>query len=263
MSVEVLFAGTGTSVGIPMIGCRCSVCTSSDPRNTRCRSSVYLSTPTTAVIIDTPPDFRQQMLRYKIERLNAVVFTHAHADHFLGFDDIRRFNTLMGGVIPAYADPVTMLEIRRVFHYIQETPAEKGLYRPLVDFREITTPFTIGDLKFTPVEVEHGKRMTGYRIDHAKCSMGYVPDCFGISQQAIELFQGLDLMVLDGLRYRPHPQHFDIATSVEVLRMIRARRSLLTHICHDIDHATLAGELPADIQPAYDGLRLQLPDYSA
>jgi phosphoribosyl 1,2-cyclic phosphate phosphodiesterase len=259
MALNALFAGTGTSVGIPMIGCRCMVCSSSDPRDTRCRSSLYLSTPETAVIIDTPPDFRQQMLRYKVEKLNAVVFTHAHADHFLGFDDIRRFNTLMGGVIPAYADPQTMSEVRRVFHYIGDTPAESGLYRPQVDFREITAPFAVGDLLFTPVEVEHGRRMTGYRVDHAEGSLGYVPDCCGMSEAAVAAFRGVDLMILDGLRLRPHPQHFHIARSVEVLKTIGAGLSLLTHICHDVSHLRIEQELPSGIRPAYDGLRVTLP----
>ncbi len=259
MSLEILFTGTGTSVGIPMIGCHCPVCTSADPRNTRCRSSIYISTGATAVVIDTPPDFRQQMLRFGIESLDGVLFTHAHADHFLGFDDIRRFNTLKGGALPAYADPVTLAEIRHVFHYIGSKPSREGLYRPLINFFEATEPFRIRELHFTPVEVSHGRRMTGYLVQSAGASIGYVPDCCGMPDEALHIFRGVDLMILDGLRYRPHPAHFNIEQSLNVLQKIGARRSCLTHICHDIDHAVLAGELPDGVEPAYDGLRIVLP----
>jgi len=258
MSLKILFTGTGTSVGIPMIGCHCPVCTSSDPRNNRCRSSIFIDAEETALIIDTPPDFRHQMLKYGIEHLDAVVFTHAHADHFLGFDDIRRFNTLRGGVIPAYADPDTLAEVRRVFHYIGSKPSPEGLYRPLIEFHKVTQPFMIGNVKLTPVEVQHGRSMTGYRIDHNGKSLGYIPDCCGIPHDSFECLRDLDLMILDGLRYEPHPSHFSIEQSCEVLKKIGAKQSLLTHICHDIDHATLSRQLPAHIQPAYDGLSITL-----
>ncbi len=258
MSLQILFTGTGTSVGIPMIGCHCPVCSSTDPCNNRSRSSIYINTETTAVVIDTPPDFRHQMLKYRIEHLDAVVFTHAHADHFLGFDDIRRFNTLRGGVIPAYADLETLAEVRRVFHYIGTKPSPEGLYRPLVEFHAVTKRFTIGDINFTPVEVQHGNRMTGYRIDHDGTSIGYVPDCCGMSDEAVETFNGIDLMILDGLRYRPHPSHFNIDQSCEILKRIDANHSLLTHICHDVDHEKLSKKLPPHIQPAYDGLTITL-----
>ena len=256
---EILFTGTGTSTGIPMIGCRCPVCTSDDPRNTRCRSSVYIRSNDTAIVIDTPPDFRQQMLTHKIDSLDGVLFTHAHADHFLGFDDIRRFNTLKGGVLPAYADPITLAEIRKVFHYIGSKPSGKGLYRPLINFCEATEPFKIGDLRLTPVEVKHGSKMTGYLVETKEASLGYVPDCCEMPDKALEIFKGVDLMVLDGLRYRPHPAHFSIKQSLKVLQHIGARRSCMTHICHDIDHAVLERELPAGVEPAYDGLRISLP----
>jgi len=259
MSLELLFTGTGTSVGIPMIGCHCPVCTSDDPRNKRTRSSVYIHTEDTAIVIDTPPDFRQQMLRYQIESLDGVVFTHAHADHFLGFDDIRRFNTLKRGIIPAYADPVTMDEIRKVFHYIGSQPSGEGLYRPIINFRETVEPFQIGDLKLTPVEVEHGTRMTGYLIESCGAAIGYVPDCSAMPAAALQTFKGVDLMILDGLRYRPHPAHLCIEQCLDVLSRIGARRSCITHICHDIDHALLADELPAGVEPAYDGLRIKMP----
>lgn len=256
--MKILFTGTGTSTGIPMIGCHCPVCTSADPCNTRSRSSIYINTERTSVVIDTPPDFRHQMLKYKIEHLDAVVFTHAHADHFLGFDDIRRFNTLRGSVIPAYADPDTLAEIRNVFHYIGAEPSKEGLYRPLVEFHDVTESFTIADIKFTPVEVQHGSRMTGYRIESNNTSAGYVPDCCFMPDKAIEAFKGVDLMILDGLRYRPHPSHLSIKQACEILNKIGAKHSLLTHICHDVDHKELSEKLPPHIQPAYDGLTVTL-----
>ncbi len=242
-----------------MIGCHCPVCTSNDPRNTRFRSSVYIRTANTAIVIDTPPDFRQQMLQHKIESLDGVVFTHAHADHFLGFDDIRRFNTLKGTSIPAYADPDNMAEIRKVFHYIGSKPSREGLYRPLINFHEVTESFQIGDIKLTPVEVKHGIKMTGYLVETEEESLGYVPDCREMQEKTVKIFQGVDLMILDGLRYRPHPTHFCIEQSLQLFKRIGAKRSCITHICHDIDHATLAAELPDGVEPAYDGLRIRLP----
>jgi len=258
MSIDVTFLGTGTSVGIPMIGCHCRVCASKDPRNTRRRSCLYIRTEKTAFVIDTPPDFRQQALDFGIERVDAVVFTHAHADHIFGFDDIRRFNTIQNCVIPAYAEAETMADVRRVFHYIGNRPAANGLYRPLIDFITIGGPFDVGDVRLTPLEVEHGCRMTGYLLEHGAFRIGYVPDCHTMPAETIQKLRGVDLMVLDALRYRPHPSHICVDESLALLAQIGARQSFLVHVCHDIEHAELEARLPQGIHVSYDGLNVRL-----
>lgn len=256
--MQLLFLGTGTSVGVPMIGCHCAVCTSDDPRNTRRRTSLYVKSAASAFVIDTPPDFRQQMLDFKIESLDAVVFTHSHADHIFGFDDIRRFNTLGRKIMPAYGDAQTLADVRRVFSYIGNKPAPQGFYRPLVDFVAVAAPFTIGDVRLTPLEVEHGSKMTGYLMECGGKRVGYVPDCSKMPPQTVAALRGVDVMILDALRYRPHPAHISIDESLALLAEIKAKRSLLVHLCHDVDHATLAATLPDGVAVSYDGLALQV-----
>lgn len=256
--MEVLFLGTGTSVGIPMIGCHCAVCSSKDPRNTRRRTSLYVKTEQTAFVIDTPPDFRQQVLDFNIERVDAVVFTHAHADHIFGFDDIRRFNSIQNCVIPAYADAETMEDVKRVFHYVGNRPSPKGLYRPLVEFVDIQGPFEVGDVRLTPLDVQHGRKMTGYLLEKGGLRIGYVPDCHVMPPRTVERLVGVDIMILDALRYEPHPSHICISESLALLAQIRARQSYLIHLCHDVDHAKLAAHLPPDVWVSYDGLRVRL-----
>lgn len=256
--------GTGTSVGVPMIGCDCAVCRSTDPRNRRRRSSLLVSTGDMRVVVDTPQDFREQALEYNLRRLDAVLISHCHADHVFGFDDVRRFNTLQGNVvIPAYGAPGTIAGMKRIFDYIAKAPVE-GVYRPLVEFVEVAGPFDVsplvggsGSLHVTPLPVKHGSGvMTGFRLEADGCSVGYISDCREIPPETMDLLGGLDIMVLDALRYKPHATHLTIDESLALLRRIGARRSFMTHICHDVDHAALAAALPAGISPAYDGLRV-------
>ena len=258
MFMELTFLGTGTSVGIPMIGCHCPVCSSGDPRNTRRRTSLYVRTDTAAFVIDTPPDFRQQVLDFGVERVDAVVFTHAHADHIFGFDDIRRFNTLKGGVIPAYGDAETLGDVQRVFNYIGNKPSAHGLYRPLVDFVEVAETFQVGDVRLTPLDVQHGRKMTGYLMEHGPIKVGYVPDCLTMPAATVAQVKGADVMVLDALRYRPHPSHICVEESLALLAKIGAKASYLIHLCHDLEHAELETRLPPDVRVSYDGLRVRL-----
>ena len=267
--MKLRFLGTGTSTGVPMIGCDCPVCTSADPRDRRRRSCLYVQTETTAFVIDTPPDFREQMIDANIRRLDAVVITHAHADHLLGFDDIRRFNTLQGGeVIPAYADSITMAHITRIFNYIGQKPDPTGLFRPMIDFRSVDAPFEIGDVRLTPLDVEHGRnvKMTGYILEHAGRRVGYIPDCHTLPPATRTALQNpaLDLMVLDGASVnRPLPSHLLVQDAVPLLMKIGAKRSLLTHICHHATHERLlqlVSELGAaeTVSVAYDGLAVEV-----
>ena len=266
--MTLTFLGTGTSVGVPMIGCDCAVCRSPDPRNRRRRSCLLVSTGALRVVVDTPQDFREQALGAGLRRLDAVLLSHCHADHVFGFDDVRRFNTLQGdAVIPAYGVPETLAGMRRIFDYIATTPV-RGLYRPLVDFRAIDGPFEIaaydgapGSLRVVPLPVEHGSgAMTGFRLEADGASAAYSSDCHSIPPATFDLLRGLDVMVLDALRpSRPHATHLTVEESLALLRRIGARRSFMTHLCHEVDHAALAASLPPSIQPAYDGLEVELP----
>lgn len=256
--MKAVFLGTGTSVGVPMIGCACPVCRSSDPRNTRRRAGFHVQSGGVHVIVDTSPDFRDQALTFNIPRVDAVLFTHGHADHIFGFDDIRRFNTVQNEVIPAYGHPATLASIRRIFDYIGHSPVP-GLYRPLIAFREATAPFDIGPLHVTPFEVQHDNNPTlGFRFDESPHqSLAYVPDCLSMSDAVVALLQGVDVMVLDALRHRPHKTHMTLAQSLALLDRIRPGRAYLTHMCHDLDHAETEAGLPEHIRLAYDGLTVE------
>jgi phosphoribosyl 1,2-cyclic phosphate phosphodiesterase len=255
--MKAVFLGTGTSNGIPMIGCRCEVCASADPRNRRRRTCLYVEAGGCHVVIDTPPDFREQALAAAIPRVDAVLFTHTHADHVFGFDDIRRFNLLQKEVIPAYASDRSIRDLRRIFDYIDESPDPRGLFRPQIRFERIAEPFRVGPIRIAPLEVLHGdKAVFGFRIEADGRSLGYAPDCSRMPEDALERFRGVDVMILDALRHRPHLTHFTVAESVTALQRIGAERSYLIHMCHDLDHETTRRALPPGIDVSYDGLTL-------
>ena len=255
---ELLFLGTGTSVGVPMIGCDCAVCASQDPRNWRRRSAVYVRVGGKGVLIDTPPDLREQALVFRVREVDAVLITHSHADHLMGFDDIRRFNTINRAVMPIYALPEVLGEVQRIFHYVGETAAQ-GLYRPLAAFRAVTGAFEVGDAVITPVRVEHGNSsVCGWRIDCEGRSLGYVPDCAALPETAFAQLAGVDVMVLDALRDRPHTTHLTVEDSLTALARIGAERSYLIHMCHDLEHEALQLRLPKNVFVSYDGLRISI-----
>jgi len=256
--MKILFLGTGTSTGIPVIGCDCKVCKSTDPRNNRLRTSVYISSNEAGILVDASPDLRQQALRYGLRRIDAVVFTHAHADHIFGFDDIRRFNTIQGTIIPAYGMPETISDLRRIFNYVDTGTEKKGSYRPRIDFVEIKGSFMIGDIKVCPVQVQHHGMTAGYVFERNSVKIGYFPDCLKMSDDTAAHLQGLDVMILDALRYRPHLTHMTVEESVGLLKRIKAKKSFLIHMCHDLDHSELEKALPEGIGVSYDGLELDV-----
>lgn len=251
--MRVTFLGTGTSHGVPSIGCECATCLSTDPHDNRLRPSIYVQTGAAAVLVDAGPDLRQQALRHRITRVDAILFTHAHADHILGLDDVRRFNALMKGPMPCYGDPATLEDIRRTFGYVFDPAAPKGGGIPMLELRAIDGPFTVGDLRLCPVPLLHGRKpILGFRAGR----FAYLTDCNALAPEAWPMLEGLDVVVLDALRERPHPTHFSLGEAVEAAGRIGARRTYFTHMCHDLPHDATNARLPAGMQLAYDGLVL-------
>lgn len=248
---RVTFLGTGTSHGVPMIGCRCAVCRSDDPRDRRLRPSVHVAVEGgPALLIDTSTDLRQQALTHDITQVDAVLFTHSHADHVMGLDEMRRFNALKGGHIPVYADAATAAELRRIFAYAFQPPTAPGGGVPELSITEIDGPFAVDGVTVVPVPVQHGRRpILGFRIG----TFAYLTDCSAIPELSYALLEGLDVLVLDALRHRPHPTHFTVADAVAAATRIGARQSFFTHICHDLPHAETCAALPAGMALAYDG----------
>jgi phosphoribosyl 1,2-cyclic phosphate phosphodiesterase len=253
---RVLFLGTGTSHGVPMIGCTCSVCRSTDPRDKRLRPSIYLDVPTHAkLLVDTSPDLRQQALVHELTRVDAVLFTHSHADHVLGLDELRRFNAIQGGAIPCYANAPTWETLRHAFSYIFDGVTRLGGGIAELDPHEITGPFTVRGVHVVPVPVWHGLMpVLGFRFG----SVAYLTDCNRLDDSAWELVDGVDTLIIDALRDRPHGTHFSLEEAIDVIARIKPRRAFTTHMTHDLGHAATSARLPAGVELAYDGLVLDV-----
>ena len=281
------FLGTGTSVGVPQIGCTCKVCTSTDPRDKRRRCGAYVRSGDAAFLIDTPPEMRLACVEYGIDKVDAVVLTHAHMDHVAGFDDVRRVNTLNGTMVPCnptdpgangrtyrcigkimkcYAMRETEEQMHRIFPYISAKGGEHGLYRPQIEFDNADS-FEIGSIRVDRVKVEHGFPCCGYLIGASgprsssgsrNSSLAYISDCHELPEETIEKVKGVDTLVLNCLRERQHPTHLSLQVALDYIGRIAPRRAYLIHMCHDFTHEEWLKKQPKGVEPANDGLELEV-----
>lgn len=252
--LRVTFLGTGTSTGVPVPTCACPVCLSDDPRDARLRPSVRLEWDRASVLVDTSTDLRQQALRYAIGRIDAVLYTHAHADHVLGLDELRLYNWRQKAPIPAYGSKRTLDSVARTFWYVfDDDPGQST--RPALDLLPVEEPFDLLGREIVPVPVLHGRLpIYGWRIG----GFAYLTDVSRIPQASYALLAGLDVLVLSALRERAHPTHLTLAAAVAEAQRIAARRTLLTHMSHELSHAGTSPALPPGVELAYDGLILDL-----
>jgi phosphoribosyl 1,2-cyclic phosphate phosphodiesterase len=253
-TLTLTMLGSGTSMGVPSLGCACRVCQSSDPRDNRTRPSILLSVNGRNLVIDTSPDFRQQALRTGLKRLDAVLYTHSHADHILGLDDIRPFNLRQGADLPVYASRETLVVLMRTFAYIfDDAPAQSTI--PGVDLHEIDGPFALLGIDLVPVPAWHGEMpVLGFRFGSA----AYLTDFSSIPESSLPLLRGLDDLILDALRDTPHPTHSTVAQSLELVEQLAPKRAWFTHISHDLPHQETNARLPAHVRLGYDGLTFEV-----
>ena len=258
ISGELVFLGTGTSVGVPAIGCGCDVCQSGHPRNQRTRCGLALGLPEGVLLVDTPPDLRQQLLREGIGVAHAILYTHEHVDHVYGLDDVRLFQFYLGAAVPLYCEQVVEERIRKSFDFAFDTPASMHAGgAPRLEFHRIgTSPFELLGAQVIPIRLRHGPNfdVLGFRFGN----VAYCTDVKEIPQASMALLQDLDVLVLDALRLRPHETHLSLDEAVALAEQLGPRQTLFTHVSHELDYETTNQRLPANMQLAYDGLRVPL-----
>jgi phosphoribosyl 1,2-cyclic phosphate phosphodiesterase len=254
--LQFIFTGTGTSQGIPVIACTCPICTSTDPRDNRLRTSGVLRKGNTTISFDAGPDFRMQMLRNKVNSLDAVVLTHQHKDHIAGLDDVRAYNFILRKQMPLYGNAMTLEHVRtREFYYVFEERKYPGV--PQIVLHEIgTTPFQIGEIELMPVPVMHHKLpVLGFRVD----DFAYITDANFIPEESMNKLGGLKVLVLNALRREPHLSHFNLKEALEIVEILKPERAYFTHISHLLGkHADLEKELPKGVELAWDGLTIEI-----
>ncbi|MBX0327693.1 MBL fold metallo-hydrolase [Oscillochloris sp. ZM17-4] len=251
--MQLRFLGTGTSMGVPVIGCDCPICTSDDPRNRRMRTSALLREAGQTILIDAGPDFRAQALSAGLRHIDAVILTHSHFDHVAGIDDLRPICG-DGGCVPIFGSPRTLADVRERFAYAF-TESSAGSTRPSIELRAVEGPFMIGPTQIAPLDILHGTwPITGYRIG----GLGYVTDASAISAESRGQLRGLDVLVLNALRYEPHPTHLSLSEALAVIADLRPRRAFLVHMTHAFDHASAGAALPPGVAFAYDGLEINV-----
>ena len=259
-ALRVTFLGTGTSVGVPMICCDCEVCRSTDRRDNRTRASIFLETSEGNYVVDTGTDFRSQCLRENICQVDAVLMTHSHTDHIMGFDDLRRLAFARGGRMPVYASSETMADLERVYQFAFRNPNPwPGYLKPVPHI--ITGPFSLGKTEVTPLPVPHGDSETyGYLFSRERRKLlAYLSDCSAVPDGIGQKIAGVELLVIDALREKPHPTHLSIAQAIEVAERVQPKRTLFTHICHELPQSAET-TLPEGVGIAYDGLKIELPE---
>jgi phosphoribosyl 1,2-cyclic phosphate phosphodiesterase len=249
------FLGTGTSVGVPMVGCDCSVCRSTHPRNSRYRSSVMISSDAGNILIDTGPELRLQLIREQVKMVHAVLYTHYHVDHLYGLDDLRLVSRYLGAPVPIYCTDEVEEVIRRTFSYaFADEDAPMGMV-PKLEFRRITTdPFLVLDQPITPIPLIHSRfNVFGFRFG----DLAYCTDVNQIPEESYERLDGVKILIVDALRYKSHPAHFSLNEALEVIERLQPEQAYLTHMSHEFDYESLNQNLPGGVQMAYDGLRFR------
>ena len=256
--MRVTFLGTGTSTGIPVIGCTCKTCRSTDLKDKRRRPSIYIQFDEgPSILVDASPDLRDQALQYRIERVDLILLTHSHADHVLGLDDVRIYNFRQRGSIPCQGDKRTLRDVRRMFAYVFDPETPKGGGIPQLNLFPVTGPFSFSQRTFIPVPLKHGTLpILGYRVG----AFAYLTDCNEIPESSLAQLNQLDVLVLDALRHRPHSTHFSLDEAIQMAVRIGARQTYFTHMTHDLLHADTCKSLPSDITLAYDGLVVEVDD---
>ncbi len=261
--MNLTFLGTGTSFGVPVVGCDCPVCTSDDPRDRRTRHGAFLSWEDGGkVLVDTPPELRLQLLREGVKRVDAVWYTHIHADHLHGIDDLRIFSLKMKRSVTAFVPADIRTEVESRFQYIfdHSVVPEKGTSKPEIQLHSLEPyrPQIVVGRSFLPLPVPHGRmRVLGFRVG----SLGYITDAKRLPDETFRHLKGVDTLVLNALWFgNPHPNHLSVEEAVEVARLLGARRTFLTHLSHRVSHRELEDRLPPEVQPAFDGLTVQIKD---